>query len=96
MWSFIFHIFCFAPSIFAATPIVNLPYAQYQGVPALDHVTNEPITQFLGIRYAAAPTGKAFPCFVSFKFIIDCSFTKKQDPGGSESLNFLCTLRAFN
>ena len=61
MWSFIFYICCYyAPSIFAATPIVDLTYAQYQGVPILDPVNNELITQFLGIRYAAAPTGKGF------------------------------------
>ena len=71
-WSFIFyHICCFAPSIFAATPIVNLTYAQYQGVLTLDPVNNESITQFLGIRYAAAPTGKASPCFVSVSFTIN-------------------------
>ena len=60
MWSF-FYICCFTPSIFAATPVVDLTYAQYQGVPTLDPVNNESITQFLGIRYAAAPTGKVFP-----------------------------------
>jgi hypothetical protein len=69
---FIFYYFFFrvAPSILAATPIVNLTYAQYQGVPTVDPVNNESTTHFLGIRYAAAPTGKVFsPCFVSF--IID-------------------------
>jgi carboxylesterase type B len=52
---------------FIATSIVNLTYAKYQGVSTLDSVNNESITQFLGIRYAAAPTGKVFfPYFVSF------------------------------
>ena len=64
MWpfmKFISYICFFSPSIFAAdAPIVNLTYAQYQGVPTLDPVNNETITQFLGIRYAAAPTGKVF------------------------------------
>jgi hypothetical protein len=58
MWSFIFYICCFAPPIFAATPIVDLEYAQYQGVPAVDPINNESITRFLGIRCAAArPVG---------------------------------------
>ena len=67
MWSLIFYLCCFAPSssIFA-TPIVDLTYAQYQGVPTLDPINNESITHFLGIRYAAAPTGKAFPRFSLF------------------------------
>ena len=62
MWSFIFYFCCFTRSIFAATatPVVDLTYAQYQGVPSLDPVNNETITRFLGIRYAAAPTGKCF------------------------------------
>ncbi|KAJ6537723.1 Alpha/Beta hydrolase protein [Mycena capillaripes] len=38
----------------AATPIVDLGYAQYQGT--VNTTTN--ITTFLGIRYAAAPTGE--------------------------------------
>ena len=57
MWSFIFHFCYFASSIFATTPVVDLTYAQYQGVPTVDPVNNETITHFLGIRYAAAPTG---------------------------------------
>ncbi|KAJ7704489.1 Alpha/Beta hydrolase protein [Mycena rosella] len=40
-------------SAHASTPIVDLGYAQYQGV--FDAALN--ITSFLGIRYAAAPTG---------------------------------------
>jgi len=38
-------------------PVVNLGYAQYQGVPVQDKVTNATHTQFLGMRYAAPPTG---------------------------------------
>ena len=49
-WSFIFYFCCFSPSIFVATPVVDLTYTQYQGVPTLDPVTNETITHFLGIR----------------------------------------------
>ena len=66
MWSFIksfiIYIYCFALSTFATAPIVDLTYAQYQGVPTVDPINNESITHFLGIRYAAAPTGKIFPC----------------------------------
>ena len=62
MWSLIFYFCCFSPTIFVfaatGTPVVDLTYAQYQGVPSLDPVNNETITHFLGIRYAAAPTGK--------------------------------------
>ena len=76
MWSFIFYICCFALPIFGATPIVDLTYAQYQGVPTLDPVNNKSITHFFGIRYAAAPTGKGFPCFVVLFNIDYHSFTK--------------------
>jgi len=38
----------------AITPVVDLGYAQYQGV----FDTNLNVTSFLGIRYASAPTGK--------------------------------------
>jgi hypothetical protein len=53
MWSkniarFIFDICCFAPSIFAATPIVDLTYARYQGAPTVDTVNNMTNTQFIG------------------------------------------------
>ncbi|PPQ80160.1 hypothetical protein CVT25_001453 [Psilocybe cyanescens] len=43
----------------AAPPIVNLGYAQYQGTVVQDKVTNATHTQFLGVRYAAPPTGSA-------------------------------------
>ena len=70
MWStnitcFIFYICCFAPLIFAATPVVDLTYARYQGIPTVDTVNNATNTQFLGIRYAAAPTGKRLFIFIS-------------------------------
>jgi carboxylesterase type B len=42
-----------------AAPVVNLGYAQYQGVPIQDEVTNATHTQFLGMRYAAPPTGSS-------------------------------------
>ncbi|KDR78748.1 hypothetical protein GALMADRAFT_64526 [Galerina marginata CBS 339.88] len=54
-----------------ASPVVDLGYARYQGVPVQDKVTNATHTQFLAIRYAAAPTGSArfrapaSPVFVS-------------------------------
>ncbi|PPQ68679.1 hypothetical protein CVT26_002961 [Gymnopilus dilepis] len=40
-----------------APPVVNLGYAQYEGATVQDKVTNATHTQFLGIRYAAPPTG---------------------------------------
>lgn len=43
-----------APRATDAAPIVDLGYAQYQGV--VDAALN--ITNFLGIRYAAPPTGE--------------------------------------
>ncbi|KAH9481796.1 putative secreted lipase [Psilocybe cubensis] len=42
-----------------APPIIDLGYAQYQGTVVQDKVTNATHTQFLGIRYAAPPTGAA-------------------------------------
>ena len=80
MWFFIFYICCFAPSIFAAIPIVDLTYAQYQGVPTVDPVNNEPITHFLGIRYAAAPTGRCFFPLLRIQNVYDDCFFTKQDP----------------
>jgi Carboxylesterase family len=76
MWStniacFISYICYFAHPIFAVTPIVDLTYARYQGVPTLDTVNNATNTQFLGIRYAATPTGKRH--IVLFHTNIDCS-----------------------
>lgn len=41
----------------AATPTVNLGYATYQGILVQDPVTNQTNTNFLGVRYAAPPTG---------------------------------------
>ena len=78
MWSLIFFFCCSSTTIFAATatPVVDLTYAQYQGVPTLDPVNNETITRFLGIRYAAAPTGK--DSFESHLFIcLSIHYTKK-------------------
>ena len=49
----------FALTIFAqADAIVDLEYARYQGVQYQDPINHKNYTQFLGIRYAAAPTGK--------------------------------------
>ena len=45
------------PFLTAAAPVVNLGYAQYEGATVQDKVTNATHTQFLGIRYAAPPTG---------------------------------------
>ncbi|KAF4614285.1 hypothetical protein D9613_007996 [Agrocybe pediades] len=39
------------------SPVVDLGYAKYQGVLVQDVLTNATNTQFLGIRYAAPPTG---------------------------------------
>jgi len=41
----------------SASAVVDLGYAKYEGVPIRDHVTNAAHTQFLGMRYAAPPTG---------------------------------------
>ncbi|KAF4614264.1 hypothetical protein D9613_008001 [Agrocybe pediades] len=38
-------------------PVVDLGYARYQGMFVADKVTNATHTEFLGIRYAAPPTG---------------------------------------
>ena len=38
-------------------PTVSLGYATYSGVPFFDAVSNTTNTQFLGVRYAAPPTG---------------------------------------
>ncbi|PPQ79101.1 hypothetical protein CVT25_002894 [Psilocybe cyanescens] len=52
-------------------PIVDLGYAQYQGRLVQDQVSNATHTQFLGVRYAAPPTGArrfgepALPSFTS-------------------------------
>ena len=40
-------------------PIVDLGYATYQGVLVQDAQTNQMNTYFLGVRYAAPPTGTA-------------------------------------
>ncbi|KAF8177596.1 Alpha/Beta hydrolase protein [Pholiota molesta] len=40
-----------------AVPIVNLGYATYQGIIVQDTLTNQTNTNFLGVRYAAPPTG---------------------------------------
>ncbi|PPQ80157.1 hypothetical protein CVT25_001450 [Psilocybe cyanescens] len=55
-WILIFGFHSFA-TVVAAPPIVNLGYAQYQGMVVQDGVTNATHTQFLGLRYAAPPTG---------------------------------------
>ena len=65
----------FVPSIYSATPTVDLGYAQYQGIPSVDSVNNAANTNFLGIRYAAAPTGEVlFPSL--FYTNKNCTFTK--------------------
>jgi len=38
-------------------PTVSLGYATYSGVPFFDALSNTTNTQFLGVRYAAPPTG---------------------------------------
>ncbi|PPQ80630.1 hypothetical protein CVT25_001636 [Psilocybe cyanescens] len=56
--SWILILACHSFATFVATPpIVNLGYAQYQGTLLQDKVTNATHTQFLGLRYAAPPTG---------------------------------------
>jgi len=41
----------------APQPTVSLGYATYSGVPFFDTISNTTNTNFLGIRYAAPPTG---------------------------------------
>ncbi|KAF9544591.1 alpha/beta-hydrolase [Agrocybe pediades] len=41
----------------ATTPVVDLGYAKYQGTIVKDSVTGSTNSQFLGIRFAAPPTG---------------------------------------
>ena len=41
------------------TPIVDLGYATYQGILVQDEQTNQTNINFLGVRYAASPTGTA-------------------------------------
>ncbi|KAF9479977.1 alpha/beta-hydrolase [Pholiota conissans] len=48
-----------APDATSASPTVNLGYATYQGILVKDTVTNQTNTNFLGVRYAAPPTGAA-------------------------------------
>jgi len=40
-------------------PTVSLGYANYSGIPFFDAFANSTNTQFLGIRYAAPPTGSS-------------------------------------
>ena len=60
----------FALCVYAAkavptpSPIVDLGYATYQGILVQDAQTNQTNVNFLGVRYAASPTGtslKAYP-----------------------------------
>lgn len=44
---------CMDPRTIPGAPVIDLGYAQYQGV--FDSVNN--ITSYLGIRYAAPPIG---------------------------------------
>jgi len=45
-------LLCFLTAVTAVEPLVSLKYASYRGVPLANG-----ITQWLGIRYAAAPLG---------------------------------------
>jgi len=47
----------YAQSNVTPAPVVDLGYAQYQGMVVLDKITNATHTEFLGMRYAASPTG---------------------------------------
>ena len=96
---FILYVSCyFVAPIFAQTDaIVDLGYARYQGVSYLDPVNKANNTQFLGIRYAAAPTGKVyFLLFLSLIFNRNPSFAAKQALGGLKSLSLLCISQVFS
>jgi len=41
----------------APKPTVSLGYATYSGIPFFDAISNTTNTHFLGVRYAASPTG---------------------------------------
>ncbi|KJA20548.1 hypothetical protein HYPSUDRAFT_68416 [Hypholoma sublateritium FD-334 SS-4] len=64
-WLLLVHGFSFLRNTLASPgassvhspPIVDLGYAKYQGISALDSVSNKTNTNFLSIRYAAPPTG---------------------------------------
>ena len=80
----ILYICCyFAPTVCARptdTMTVDLGYARYQGVPFLDPITNITNTQFLGIRYAAAPTGRIL-LSIFFFFCYSSTFTSLLETG---------------
>ena len=44
-------------TISSAKPVVTLGYAKYQGIPVVDSASGVTNTNFLGIRFAAPPTG---------------------------------------
>ena len=75
---------------------VDLGYARYQGVPFLDPITNITNTQFLGIRYAAAPTGRILLSIFFFVILQHLLLYWKQDLGDSEGLNLLLTFQVFS
>lgn len=47
------------------TPIVNLGYATYEGILVQDAQTNQTNINFLGVRYAASPTGATLAIYRS-------------------------------
>jgi hypothetical protein len=57
-----------------AVPIVNLGYATYQGIIVQDTLTNQTNTNFLGVRYAAPPTGKHLPTHRALRLLLICSY----------------------
>ena len=72
----------FALKIFAQqdTAIVDLGYARYQGVSYLDPVNHTNNTQFLGIRYGAAPTGRVVHIFTWITFSLEIGSRRFRGP----------------
>jgi len=68
----LFAVAVFSTAAYAVGPVINLGYSQYQGTPLANG-----ITQWLGIRFAAAPLG-------------DLRFRAPQDPpivNGTQNAN---------
>jgi len=87
----VYILFINAAAVFAARPTrtVDLGYARYEGFLNTDSGN----INFLGIRYAAAPTGKACDLNLCF-IIIEVSFRHPSLEGASNSLTH--TWRSFS
>ena len=57
-----------ASTTLSLTPLVNLGYTTCQGILVQDPQNNETNINFLGVRYAASPTGAAIATYCSTAF----------------------------